>query len=96
MAAKDTPKEKASPTPASRDNLDLLQDTPLVMTMELGRTRKVLEDISELGEQSLIELDKAVGEPINVLVNGRLFARGEVVTVGENFGVRIIEIVEQV
>ena len=96
MAAKDTPTEKASPTPASRDNLDLLQDTPLVMTMELGRTRKVLEDISELGEQSLIELDKAVGEPINVLVNGRLFARGEVVTVAENFGVRIIESVDQV
>ena len=96
MAAKATPKEKASPPPASRDNLELLQDTPLVMTMELGRTRKVLEDISELGEQSLIELDKTVGEPIDVLVNGRLFARGEGVTVGENFGVRIIEIVEQV
>ncbi len=74
-------------------NVARLMDVRLMVTIELGRTQKTVQDVLDLGEQSLIELDKSVGEPINVMVNGRLFARGEVVTVSENFGVRITELV---
>ncbi len=82
---------KAS-TPA--DNIELLESMPMMLTAELGRTRRTMADIHELGDQSLVELEKTVGEPIEVMLNGKLFARAEVVTIGENFGVRIIEIVE--
>lgn len=68
-------------------------DVRLLVTIELGRTRKTVQEVLDLGEQSLLELDKSVGEPVNVMVNGHLFARGEVVTVSENFGVRITELV---
>jgi flagellar motor switch protein FliN/FliY len=68
-------------------------DVRLTVTIELGRTRKIIQDVMELGDQSLIELEKTVGEPVDVLVNGELFARGEVVTVSENFGVRVTELV---
>jgi len=68
----------------------------LSVTIELGRTRDTLENVLKMGEQSLVELDKQVGEPVDVLVNGKLFARGEVVTVNENFGVRITELITSV
>ena len=74
-------------------NIERLMDVRLTVTIELGRTRDTIENVMEYGDQSLIELDKSVGEPVEVLVNGELFARGEVVTVSENFGVRIIELV---
>lgn len=74
-------------------NIERLMDVRLTVTIELGRTRDTLEKVMEYGDQSLIELDKTVGEPVDVLVNGELFARGEVVTVSENFGVRILELV---
>lgn len=77
-------------------NVARLMDVRLMVTIELGRTKKTVQEVLDLGEQSLIELDKSVGEPVNVLVNGRLFARGEVVTVSENFGVRITELVAPV
>ena len=93
MAAKQTPEKEA---PAPRDNLDLLDDLPVLMTMEVGRTRMILDEVADLGEQSLVEMDRKVGDPVDVFLNGRLFARGEVVTVSENFGVRVIEIVGQV
>ena len=70
-----------------------LMDVELLVTIELGRTDQTLEEVMQLGEQSLIELDRQVGEPVNVYVNNRLFAKGEVVTVQENFGVRITELV---
>ena len=70
-----------------------LMDVNLSVTVELGRTKETLEHVLNLGEQSLVELDKQVGEPIDILVNGKVFARGEVVTVSENFGVRITELV---
>ena len=69
-----------------------LMDVPLLVTIELGRTRMILQEVMNLGEQSLVELSKGHGEPVDVLVNGRLFARGEVVTVQENFGIRITEL----
>jgi|TARA_B110000116_G_C16327793_1_gene355345 flagellar motor switch protein FliN/FliY len=65
------------------------------MTEELGRTRDTIGNIMEYGDQSLIELDKKVSEPVEILLNGELFARGEVITVGENFGVRVIEVVSR-
>ena len=70
-----------------------LMDVSLTVTIELGRTRQTIETVMEYSDQSLIELDKTIGEPVDVLVNGELFARGEVVTVSENFGVRITELV---
>ena len=69
-----------------------LMDIPLLVTIELGAAEKTLEQVMELGEQSLIELNKTHGDPVDVKVNGQLFARGEVVTVAENFGVRITEL----
>ena len=77
-------------------NIERLMDVPLTVTIELGRTRDTIEKVMEYGDQSLIELDKSVGDPVDVLVNGELFARGEVVTVSENFGVRITELVNPV
>jgi len=74
------------------DNLDALQDVNLNFSFRLGSTRKTLDELTELGEQSLVELDRLVGDPIEVLVNGKLFARGEVVTISESFGVRLTEI----
>ena len=81
----------AGPSPGSPAPLD---DTPLTLTAELGRTRVPLDRALQVGCQSLVELDKVVGDPVDILINGRLYARGEVVTVSENFGVRITEIVD--
>ena len=74
-------------------NIARLMDVNLNVTIELGRSTQTLENVLQLGEQSLVELDKQVGEPVDILVNGKIFARGEVVTVSENFGVRITELI---
>lgn len=73
-------------------SLDLLMDIPLEVSVELGRIEMLIRDVLELGAGSIIELRKAAGEPVDVLVNGCLIARGEVVVVEDNFGVRITEI----
>ncbi len=75
------------------DKLELLFDVPLRVTVELGRTKMTLKQVLELTVGSLIELDKLTGEPVDILVNGKLIAKGEVVVIDENFGVRITEIV---
>jgi len=75
------------------ERLQLLFDVPLNVTVELGRTKLTLKEIMELGVGSLIELDKLTGEPVDIYVNNKLIARGEVVVIDENFGVRITEIV---
>lgn len=77
-------------------NIDLLLDVPLQVTVELGRTRRPIKDVLALGPGSVLELDKLAGEPVDVLVNGQLVARGEVVVIDENFGVRITDIVSPV
>jgi len=77
-------------------NVARLMDVDLNVTIELGRSRQTMQSVLGLGEQSVVELDKQVGESVDVLVNGKLFARGEVVTVSENFGVRITEILGNV
>ena len=80
----------------ARDNMERLQVVSTTLTVELGRTRETLDTVLEYGDQSLIELDRSVGGPVDILINGELFARGEVVTVSENFGVRVTEIVNPV
>ena len=77
----------------SHDNIDLILDVPLEVSVILGRTKKSIRDILNLGNGSLIELDKLADEPVEVLVNGKVIAEGEVVVVDENFGVRINNIV---
>jgi flagellar motor switch protein FliN/FliY len=63
------------------------------MTVELGRTKKLIKEILSMGEGTIIELDKLAGEPVDILVNHKLIAKGEVVVIDENFGVRVTEIV---
>lgn len=77
-------------------NIDMILDVPMQVTVELGRTRKLIRDILELNKGSIIELDKLAGEPVDILVNGKLVARGEVVVIDENFGVRVTDIVSPV
>lgn len=76
-------------------NLNLLLDIPLRVTVELGRTQKVIKDILDLSQGSIIELDKLAGEPVDILVNNKLIAKGEVVVIDENFGVRVTDIINQ-
>tara|TARA_B100000686_G_scaffold81368_1_gene87889 strand:- start:47 stop:421 length:375 start_codon:yes stop_codon:yes gene_type:complete len=77
-------------------NLDLILDIPLTVTVELGRSKMIINDLLQLGQGSVIELTKLAGEPLEVLVNQKLVARGEVVVVNEKFGVRLTEIVSPV
>jgi flagellar motor switch protein FliN/FliY len=77
-------------------NLNLLLDIPLRVTVELGRTKRLIKDILEFTQGSIIELDKLAGEPVDILVNNKLIAKGEVVVIDENFGVRVTDIVSQV
>lgn len=78
---------------AEPDNLKLLLDVPLEVTVELGRTKRLIRDILALSPGSIVELDKLAGEPVDILVNHKLIARGEVVVIDENFGVRVTQIV---
>ncbi|HLT57481.1 MAG: flagellar motor switch protein FliN [Limnochordales bacterium] len=80
----------AAGTPA---NINLILDVPLQVTVELGRRRMLIREVLELGKGSLIELDKLAGEPVDVFVNGKLIAKGEVVVIDENFGVKVTSIV---
>lgn len=82
-------------TPAmSNENIDLIMDVPLEVTVELGRTHKSIHDILEFAPGTIIELNKIAGEPVDILVNGKYVAKGEVVVIEESFGVRITEIVK--
>jgi len=74
-------------------NIGLIMDVSMEMTVELGRTRKLIKEILGMGEGTIIELDKLAGEPVDILVNHKLIAKGEVVVIDENFGVRVTEIV---
>ena len=74
-------------------SLDLILDIPLTVSVELGRSKMLINDLLQLGQGSVIELTKLVGEPLEVLVNQKLVARGEVVVVNEKFGVRLTDIV---
>lgn len=76
------------------ENIDLIMDVPLEVTVELGRTNKSISEILEFKPGTIVELNKVTGSPIDVLVNGKLVARGEVVVIDENFGIRIVEIIK--
>lgn len=81
------------PVAVNAANISLIQDVPLQVTVELGRTKKSIREILEFSAGSIIELEKLAGEPVDIHVNGQLTAKGEVVVIDENFGVRITEIV---
>ncbi len=103
-APKDAPEAAAPIDPAvmpstgdaTKDrNLELILDIPLRVTVELGRTKMVVSDLLNLGQGSVVELSKLAGEPLEVLVNDKLVARGEAVVVNEKFGVRLTDIISQ-
>ncbi len=77
-----------------KSNIDLIMDVPLNVTVELGRTNRSIKEILEFSPGTIIELDKIAGEPIDVLVNGKVVAKGEVVVIAENFSIRITEIIK--
>ncbi len=79
---------------AGGENIGLIKDVPLEVTVELGRTAKPIADILDFAPGTIIELDKVAGEPVDVLVNGKFVAKGEVVVIEESFGVRVTEIVQ--
>ncbi len=76
-------------------NLDFLLDIPLEVTVELGRTHLIINRMLQLTQGSVVELDKAAGEPVEIYVNNKLLGKGEVIVVNERFGVRITEIISQ-
>lgn len=73
-------------------NLELVKDVKMDITVELGRTNLPLKEVLQLGDESIIKLDRLAGEPVDLLVNGRLIAKGEVVVIGTNFGVKITQV----
>jgi flagellar motor switch protein FliN/FliY len=83
-----------NPAMAAGENIGLIKDVPLEVTVELGRTAKPIADILDFAPGTIIELDKVAGEPVDVLVNGKFVAKGEVVVIEESFGVRVTEIVQ--
>ena len=76
------------------ENIDLIMDVPLEVTVELGRTSKSIKEILDFTPGTIIELNRIAGEPIDVLVNGKYVAKGEVVIIEESYGIRITEIVK--
>jgi len=88
-----TTREAAAGPPTPTRNLDLLLDVPLDVAVEIGRTRVAIRDLLQLGQGSVLELAKAAGEPLDVLINGRRVARGEAVMVNDRFGVRLTDII---
>ena len=79
---------------ASIENLRVLENIEVRMTVEVGRTEITIRDLLRLNEGSVVELDRLAGDPLDILINGTMIARGEVVMVGERFGVRFGEIVD--
>ena len=77
------------------ENLKLIMDVPLEMSVEIGRTKKLIKDILELTSGSLVVLDKLAGDQVDVYVNGQCIAKGDVVVIDDDFGVRITEIIKR-
>jgi flagellar motor switch protein FliN len=79
---------------ASRDvNLDVILDVPVTLSLEVGRTRLPIRSLLQLNQGSVVELERAAGEPLDVFVNGTLVAHGEVVVVNEKFGIRLVDVI---
>lgn len=88
--------EKGEQKKGTKRDLDFLLDIPLEISVELGRTSMIINDLLQLGQGSVFELDKLAGEPLEILVNHKLVARGEAVVVNDKFGVRITDIISPV
>ena len=84
--------DETTSTHSEPNNLNMLLDIPLQVTVELGRTKRMVKEILEISQGSIIELDKLAGEPVDILINNKLIAVGEVVVIDENFGVRVTDI----
>lgn len=85
--------QKTQPEEKPNINIDFIMDIPLTLTAELGRSKMLISELLQLGQGSVLELSKLAGEPMDIFVNQRLIARGEVVVVNEKFGVRLTDIV---
>ena len=92
QAAQFSPVKDAGKATVQR-GLDFILDIPLQVTVELGRTQMLVDDLLQLGQGSVVELSKLAGEPMEILVNQKLIARGEVVVVNEKFGIRLTDII---
>lgn len=80
---------------AGSQNLDFLLDVPLGVTVELGRTKMIINKMLQLTQGSVVELDKSAGEPVEIYINNKLLGKGEVIVVNDRFGIRITEIISQ-
>jgi flagellar motor switch protein FliN/FliY len=89
-----TTNEESAPEVSTR-RLDLLLDVPLDVTVELGRNRMTIQDLLALSPGAVLELDKVAGEPLDIVVNDRLIARGEAVVINDKFGIRITDIISK-
>ena len=89
----DLNRESGASPQNSETNLDVILDIPVTLSMEIGRTRVSIQDLLQLARGSVVELDRMAGEPLDVLVNGTLVARGEVVVVNDKFGVRLSDVI---
>lgn len=89
LKAEKTEKTEHPPT----KDIEFLLDIPLELTVQLGKTKMLIKDLLQLGQGSVIELEKLAGEPMEILVNNKLVARGEVVVVNEKFGIRLTDII---
>ena len=84
----------ATPAASGKDvNLDVILDVPVTLSMEVGRTRIPIRNLLQLNQGSVVELDRAAGEPLDVFVNGTLVAHGEVVVVNDKFGIRLTDVI---
>ena len=93
QAASDVAAAASSARPQSKRTLDFLLDVTLGVTVEVGRARMTIQDLLQLGQGSVVELEKLAGEPLDIYVNGKHVARGEAVIVNEKFGVRLTDII---
>lgn len=89
-------KNPVSDKDSGAKDLDFILDIPLELSVELGRTRMLVNDLLQLGQGSIVELNKLAGEPLEILINHKLVARGEAVVVNEKFGVRLTDIVSPI
>lgn len=87
--------EQKRPLVADQQNLDVLMNVSLEVTAELGKCKMAVADILKLGTGSIVELERLAGGPVDLLVNDKLVARGEVVAIDENFGVRVTELIQK-
>jgi flagellar motor switch protein FliN/FliY len=96
MGAIEMSEKRANEKGSSTENLDLLLDIPLEITIELGRTKMLINDLLKLGQGAVIELPKEAGDTLEILANNRLIAKGDVVVVNKKYGVRLTEVISPV